>query len=239
MKISAGAYWDKGNRKLNQDSITFQQVITTRGRAAIATVSDGIGGLDEGETASGFIMERLVENFYGQVIPLLGRGKGKKALKKSLLRCFCDMNRELSAYAKGRDIALGATISMLLFWKGRYLIFHLGDSRIYLIRRGKVRLLTKDHAAGGKAVTKCMGSFAFQYPDIYGGRVWGRSGFLLCTDGFYRNMEGRFFQALAPEDVESGEQIERRLKEIGTAVKRKGESDNLSAVYAIAGGICR
>lgn len=203
----------------------------------MAVVSDGIGGLSGGEIASGFIAERLVENFYGQVISLLGRGKGKKALTKSVLRCFCDMNRELSNYAKSRDTALGATVSALFFWKRRYLIFHLGDSRIYLLRKGKIRLLTKDHAAGGNGVTKCMGSFAFQYPDICSGRIWGRSGFLLCTDGFYRGLEGRFFQALDPRDVESGEQIERRLREIAAAVKRKGESDNLSAVYAVTGGM--
>lgn len=237
VKIISGVYWDKGNRKLNQDSITFQQVITGKGRVAMAVVSDGIGGLDEGEIASGFLIEKLVENFYGQIVSLLGRGKGKKALKKSILRCFCDMNRELTTYAKGRDIRLGATVSVLLLWKKRYLIFHLGDSRIYLLCRGKIRQLTCDHAAGERGVTKCMGSFAFQYPDIYSGRIWGRSGFLLCTDGFYRQMESGFFQALDPEDVGGGEQIERRLREVAAAVKRKGESDNLSAVYAVTGGI--
>lgn len=236
MKIIAGAYWDKGKRELNQDSITFQQMVTGRGRAALAVVSDGIGGLEEGEIASGFIIERLVENFYEQMASLLGRGKGKKALIKSLLRCFCDMNRELSLYAKSRDVQLGATVSALLLWKRRYLFFHLGDSRIYLLHRGKFRQLTKDHAAGRHGVTKCMGSFSFQYPDICSGRVFGRSGFLLCTDGFYRNMESGYFQALDPEDVENDGQIERRLREIAVAVKKKGERDNLSAVYAITGG---
>ena len=50
-------------------------------------------------------------------------------------------------------------------------------------------------------------------------------------------MESGFFQALDPEDVGGGEQIERRLREVAAAVKRKGESDNLSAVYAVTGGI--
>ena len=77
VKIISGVYWDKGNRKLNQDSITFQQVITGKGRAAMAVVSDGIGGLDEGEIASGFLIEKLVENFYGQIVSLLGREIGR------------------------------------------------------------------------------------------------------------------------------------------------------------------
>ena len=160
---------------MNEDSLTLQQVMTARGRVWMMAVSDGIGGLSQGEIASGYILEKLVENFYAQMVSLVARGKGQKPLEKSLLRCFYSMNGELRRYASGKGISLGATVSLLFVWERRYLVFHLGDSRIYLIRRGKVRLLTKDHAAGGKAVTKCMGSFAFQYPDIYGGRVWGRS----------------------------------------------------------------
>ncbi|MCM1134523.1 MAG: serine/threonine-protein phosphatase [Clostridium sp.] len=234
MKIISGAYWDKGKRELNQDSVTIQQALTSGGRALLAVVSDGIGGLKEGEIASGFIIEKLVENFYGRTASLLGRKKGKKALMKNLLRCFYDINRELVSYGESKGIGLGATVSALFLWKNRYLIFHLGDSRVYLFRRGKVRQLTKDHSTGEKGITKCMGSFAFQYPDIYSGRIYGKSGFLLCTDGFYRRMEEDFFQALTPEDIDNETQIDRRLRDIGMAVKRKGESDNLSAVYVRA-----
>lgn len=236
MKIISGMYWDKGGRELNQDSAAFLQVMTGRGRVALAVVSDGIGGLAEGEIASGFITERLIETFYGQAVFLPGRRKEKRLLTKSFLRCFSDINRELTGYGEGRGIRLGATVSFLFLWKRYYLIFHLGDSRIYLLHRGNLRQLTKDHTAGKKGVTKCLGSFPFQYPDICSGRISGKSGFLLCTDGFYRNLESRFFQALAPEDIAGEAQIEKRLREVALAVKRKGENDNLSAVYVIAGG---
>ena len=235
MKIISGVYWDKGKREWNQDSVTLQQALMWRGRTALAVVSDGIGGLDEGETASGYIVERLVENFYGQMLALLGRGKGKKALTKSILRCFCNISRELGSYGESKGISLGATVSVLFFWRKHYLLFHLGDSRIYLLHKGRQKQLTRDHSARG-GITKCMGSFGFQYPDIYSGRVRRKSGFLLCTDGFYRNMEGRFFRALAPEDIENEEQIARRLRGIGQAVKEKGENDNLSAVYMVMNG---
>lgn len=234
MRIISGVYWDQGGRASNQDSLTLQQVLTRRGRVAMAAVSDGIGGLSEGEIASGYITERLTENFYGQMVSLVGRRKSKKAVKNSLLRCFCDIHEELKRYAQGKEISLGATVSLLFIWKKQYVIFHLGDSRIYLYHRGKVKLLTKDHSDGGHGVTKCMGSFPFRYPDIQFGSIHGRSGFLLCTDGFYRTIDEKTRQILLPEDIDSDRQAERRLKEMARAAKKKGESDNLSAVYLAA-----
>ena len=70
MKILSGVYWNKGKRTQNQDSVTLQQVVTGRGRIVLAAVSDGIGGLAEGETASGYITEKIVRTFYEQILLL-------------------------------------------------------------------------------------------------------------------------------------------------------------------------
>lgn len=63
MKIVSEIYWDRGKREKNQDSVLLEQVITVRGRILLAAVCDGIGGLSEGETASGFILEKLPQRF--------------------------------------------------------------------------------------------------------------------------------------------------------------------------------
>ncbi len=238
MKMLSGVYWDQGGRAVNQDSVALQQVMTGKGRVMMAVVSDGIGGLPEGETASGYITERLIESFYGQLVPLIGRKKGKKALMRGLLRCFSSMNGNLKHYGSGKEIQLGATVSLLFVWGRRYIIMHLGDSRIYLWRsyrlyKGRIKLLTKDHSAAGGVLTKCLGSFPFQYPDIQFGRLYGRSGFLLCTDGFYRRLDEEAFQVLAPDEIGSDEQIYRRLKEMAAVSLKKGEQDNLSAICTV------
>ena len=75
MKMISGIYWDRGNRSVNQDSLVLEQVLTSKGRVLFAAVSDGIGGLSEGEVASGFILEKLLTNFYQQLLPLIGRNK--------------------------------------------------------------------------------------------------------------------------------------------------------------------
>ena len=259
MKIMSEVYWKCGKRAVNEDSVILQQVMTANGRMLLAAVSDGIGGLAEGQNASGYILERLVENFYNEILMLAAKKRGRNALKRSMLRCFFSMNVELNHYAKSRDIKLGATISVLLIWKHFYMIFHLGDSRIYLYRKtlygknefgkyefgkNQIRLLTQDHSDGGHRLTKCMGSFPVQYPDISMGKIGGigrigrigrKSGFLLCTDGFYR---GLFMEdtrhILAPSDIACEDQIKRRLNELGELSTKQYGHDNLTAVYVLA-----
>lgn len=238
MKIISGVYWDKGGRNCNQDSLLFEQVYTKRGRVVMAAVSDGIGGLNEGETASGFILEKLLQNFYHQILFLIGKGRGRGALRKSFMRCFFETNRILNQYAKSKDIELGATISVLLICRGRYLIAHLGDSRVYRVdKKGEVRQITRDHSLGRNALTRCMGSYSYQSPDIYEGRMRGNKGFLLCSDGFYRYLTTDMIAALLnPEEIQTEEQIEKRLREIAGYELKQGEQDNMSALYVRCGG---
>ncbi|MDE7333735.1 MAG: protein phosphatase 2C domain-containing protein [Lachnospiraceae bacterium] len=259
MNIISGVYWNRGGQAVNQDSVTLQQAVTGRGRVMMAAVSDGIGGLPEGETASGYITEKLVENFYGQAVSLAARGKRAKFIRNSFLRCFCSMNEELRRYAEGKGIRLGATVSLLFIWRNHYLIFHLGDSRIYQYHsvkghreqhcygrcpneihcdrgpsNGVPVLLTTDHSRGGHGISRCMGSFPYQRPDIQSGTIHGECAFLLCTDGFYRTFDKETAAALNPEDISGEGQIEKRLKAMASCACRKGEKDNMSAIYLIA-----
>lgn len=237
MKIISGVYWDRGKRACNQDSLFLEQVFTKRGRVVMAAVSDGIGGLPEGEVASGFILEKLLQNFYHQILVLIGNRRGRKALTRSILRCFFETNQALKQYAVSRDIELGATISILLIWRKNFITVHLGDSRIYQIKsRTGIRQITKDHSDGKNALTKCLGSFPYQSPDIVIGKIRGRTGFLLCSDGFFHYQRADMLrELLCPKEVVKEEQIEKRLRELAGYEIKQGEKDNISAVYLICG----
>ena len=78
MKFISDIYWDKGLRENNQDSLILEQVVTVKGRVLLAAVSDGVGGLLEGEVASGFILEKVHAHFYDEILPLIRRGKSRK-----------------------------------------------------------------------------------------------------------------------------------------------------------------
>lgn len=234
MNIISGVYWDKGKRCNNQDSLMLEQVYTRAGRVLLAAVSDGIGGLNEGETASGLIIERLLQNFYQEILMLIRKHKRRKAIERSFLRCFHNLNQLMNQYGKSREIQLGATVTILLLYGKHYMLIHLGDSRGYQIKRSSIKRLTKDHIDHLGRLTGCLGSFAYRRPDIKKGKCRGKTGFLLCTDGFYHFVKEEMLQdVLCPGEISSEEQLEKRLRQLALCGKKQGEKDNISAVYIV------
>ena len=73
MRFTSEVYWDKGERILNEDSISLQEVRVKGEKVVFAVVCDGIGGLDYGEVASGFVTERMTEWFYKEALMMLKR----------------------------------------------------------------------------------------------------------------------------------------------------------------------
>ena len=76
-----------------------------------------------------------------------------------------------------------------------------------------------------------MGSFPFQVPYMKVGKVHGKSGFLLCTDGFYRKQSEESMGLLEPVQIDEEQQIDGRLGEMARWGMKRGEKDNMSAVY--------
>jgi serine/threonine protein phosphatase PrpC len=216
-----------------------QQVVTYRGRILLAAVCDGMGGLPQGETASGYMTERLQEWFYGDFIREVQEKKPYWVIRRSMERLVFHAQEQLRQYGRREQFDLGTTMSVLVLWENTYMIWHLGDSRIYRIRRhgrsgrqAVAEQLTRDHVTGNNRLTKCVGSFGFFRPEEHMGTLREKDAFLLCSDGFYHHVtEQELEDALWQEHVKEEEQIERRLKEIGDACMKRGERDNLSAVY--------
>lgn len=234
MYYDTDVYWNKGAvRAVNQDSLVVLQALTIRGRVLMAAVCDGMGGMDMGECASGYLTEELVTWFYDGLLAAVGRKKPLWVIRRSAERKLYQVQSRLQRYAKSRALAMGTTLSLLVLWEKKYMLWHLGDSRVYRFSNSKkkLRLLTSDHAYGRNELTKCVGSFGFFMPDYQIGNVKSGEAFLLCSDGFWHNIrDEEMREALAPKQMK-GERIRRRLCEIGEADIRRGEKDNLSAVY--------
>lgn len=233
MVYQTGVYWCRGRMAgRNQDALLLQQVLTGRGRVLMAAVCDGMGGLSCGELAGGYVAERLLEWFYTEFLLMLYRKKRIWVIRRSLDRLVFHMQQQMRRYAGQKGISLGTTMTVLVVWEKVWLLWHLGDSRAYRLRRGRMEQLTKDHAHGAGRLTKCVGSFGDFMPEHAMGVPGAGEGFLLCSDGFWRRLEERELQdVLAPDQLKEETQIEKRLKEIGEACMKRGERDNLSAVY--------
>ena len=253
MKYISGVYWERGKvADTNQDSLVLLQVLTARGRVLMAAVCDGMGGLTQGEYASGYVTQRLQEWFYESLLRAIQKKKPYWIIRRSLDRLVYHMQEQLSQYGTKENIRLGTTMTVLVIWEKTYLLWHLGDSRAYRLctvrgDKGAHRLfaadgskrsmsgiacLTKDHVRGKNQLTKCIGSFGYERPDFKLGVLQDGQGILLCTDGFRHYVEeAELADVLRPEQIRDEEQIARRLREIGDACMKRGERDNLSAVY--------
>lgn len=233
MQYVSGVYWRRGRAAgINQDAVVLQQVLTGRGRVLMAAVCGGMGELSFAEQASGYVADQLREWFYGELLCLIRRKKRLWVIRRSLDRHIFHMQRQLGRYAAKEEVSLGTTMTALVLWEGTWLLWHLGDSRAYRLRRGRTEQLTIDHLRGAEEGMKCVGSFGCFAPQHGMGLLRKREGILLCTDGFRRRVSKQELgDVLRLREPVGEEQVGRRLKEIGGVCMERGETDHLSAVY--------
>lgn len=239
MHLFSEIYWDRGSLPINQDSVSVQEV-TIRGEKVIfAVICDGIGGLWKGEVASGYVAEQMTIWFHEEAVYLLAKHKSREKILKAGVRRLHTCNEELILFAKEKEVQLGTTISAILIYKKRYMIWHSGDTQIYQIRSagnsGRIKKLTENHSVNERTLTKCIGSFAWKQPDLMKGYVKRKTVYLICSDGFRHvvSME-RLGEALQPKKKSSREKLYKRMAEIAEYSVRHGEKDNISAVVISA-----
>ncbi len=101
-----------------------------------------MGGHAAGEVASEMAVE-MVSHELSDLNDLAGPDAQER-----IARALRDANR--AVYERTRTerdkLGMGSTVSALLLSETRYLVGHVGDSRIYLVRDGEMRQLTKDHS---------------------------------------------------------------------------------------------
>ncbi len=224
-------YYNKGDfAPLQQDALVLE-IMTRRGKdAALLAVCDGIGGLKEGEYASGYVSMRIRGWFDEVCLKRIDRHSGKRKIRKDCCHMLYHCNRYLIRYGKQYGIELGTTMTMALLWKRKYLLFHVGDSRAYLLGK-KCRRLTKDDSATENVLCGCIGSFSWRGVFCGQGKLKRKERLLLCSDGFWRRLEEKeILKSLGGREILSQEQLGKRLSKLGQAGRERGERDNQAAV---------
>lgn len=189
--------WEKRSREINEDSLSLQQVRFGRDELVFALVSDGIGGLEAGETASGWMAEGMTRWFYEEGMRLAWKNVRGWRLKKSMNRALYRVRGKIAGMGRRKGISCGATLTLCIGRKGRYLLCHVGDSRGYRVGRKRKRL-TRDHVDGEGYLCRAVGTMTWHPPDLREGKLKDGEALLLCTDGFDRR------QRIGKEDNRSG-----------------------------------
>lgn len=234
-----GYVYETGKREENQDALLFRSSLLSMGRLWFAAVCDGMGGMSHGTEASALCIREMEAWFDRELICCLcGRNKKAKDLERAIkakgFMLYRRMNGMLFEKMRMEKKPMGTTAVMCIVYNGKYYLFHIGDSRAYMLEKtfGRffLRQLTKDHG-NENGLWRCLGLNRDWKPDFFRGSI-GRRGLLICTDGFFRKYNKEIWKkCLNAKKLKNEAAVMKRLKEIAFYNMRQGEKDNISAIY--------
>jgi PPM family protein phosphatase len=199
-------------------------------------VADGMGGAQAGEVAS----EMAIEEFVQARDTAAPAERQLEQIAKAANRKIWDM-----AQADSRHAGMGTTLTAAMLEGQHVAVGHVGDSRLYLFRDGRIERLTRDHSMveefvrQGKltpeqaekhpqrsVITRALGPEGDVEVDTF--RVPAREGdvFLLCSDGLSGMVSDGDLAAI----IGAGEPLDSTAKTLVEAANAEGGRDNITAV---------
>jgi protein phosphatase len=220
-------------RSINEDAFL------DRPQRGLWAVADGMGGHDAGDLAS-----RMVVAALDRLPPATGLGACSAQVREQLEA----LNRELRVAAVVRDVPLiGSTVAVMFAWELYCAYLWAGDSRIYLMRKGQLKQLTRDHSqveelraqgylTGEEAaqprhnrITRAVGALDILQLDQGSLLVADGDIFLLCSDGLSHQVgEEALVRALGSESCEQA------VEDLIQLALQAGGRDNITAVVVRA-----
>jgi PPM family protein phosphatase len=241
-----GKLTEKQQRHRNEDYCDFQW----QHGCGCWVVADGLGGHHGGEVASQLAVERILESFRKQPkISAEAMGRYLAEAQEALLQ----RQREEPGLAQMRTTAVVLVADAATAMWG-----HIGDSRLYHFRQGRIISQTKDHSvsqalANSGEITleeirfhedrnrllRALGQEGDCRPTILTTRQTLARGeaFLLCTDGFWElvlesEMETDLDQSVNPQEWLAKMQVRITARAENEAGKKH---DNYSALAVMQG----
>jgi PPM family protein phosphatase len=238
--LHAAAFSDVGLvRGSNQDSCLVDI------EHSLFIVSDGMGGEQAGETAAKAvtsILPKVLEPY----LPGL-ESKPKREVELTLRDSIVQFSQQLRQQASDQPglKGMGATLALVWFRQDEAHLAHMGDSRIYSLRKDKLKLLTEDHsvialllkhgditpeeAAGHPArgkLSRYIGMSGDVYPDVKTVKIHLGERFLLCSDGLWGMVSDEQITNLLLNNSEA----ESACRSLVGAANQAGGKDNITAL---------
>ncbi len=189
-----------GERQSNQDALGYAR----QDDLTCFIVSDGTGGHEGGEVAAKLVVNSIKQKFLQEAC------FGVRALQSYVEFAISQVTKDKLSSPQQRDMS--ATVATLLFdhCNRTALWAHLGDSRIYMFRNGKVHKISKDHSLAQRLIDAgyvsadqlrthpkrsilfaAVGAEGDTAPEITKETIQIQDGdaFLMCTDGYWEWVE--------------------------------------------------
>ena len=237
MSIEVASCSDKGLvRDINQDRIAALP------ESGLVVLADGMGGHNAGEVASRLAVETVTRSLLRA--PLLNAEAIIAAVEAANDAIFAGV-QQVPEYQ-----GMATTLAMAYFQDGKIHFTHIGDSRIYRLRNGVLKPLTRDHSviqelvdmgmytsieeakeAGVKSnlLTRGLGTDRQIEVDISQKRIQPGDLFLLCSDGLSNMIsDDEMCRILLANSLNIEIAVDKLLK----LALYNGGTDNISIILA-------
>lgn len=258
MKKTVAVNWQYGTsthsgwyRDKNEDQSLLRIGSSDQGDPyAVAVMADGMGGLGFGAEASEIALT-MVKQWMDETMPAVFAGEQPmNRLERMLEPLFDRINQRLRDIGKERGGKLGTTLTVLVLYKESYLIHHIGDCRIYYLKRkGRIRLLTVDQtwvseqvrhgklspSAAAKhpkrsVLMHCLGlqdkAMAFRKKGFYD----PFSLFMLCSDGLYHRFRADQLESFLLRIERSQINLQDACSGLVEMALERGADDNVTVL---------
>ena len=238
--IKAYAKSDIGKvREINQDSFYISDSLD---EVQIYMLADGMGGYKGGEIASSLAIQsakNYIQNNFKEI------EKDKDSIIQLVGSAVEYANMVIYEKSKeSKDLqGMGTTLEICLIYNNRVYIGHVGDSRIYRIRKDFMRKLTQDHSYVQKLVKdgtitqeeaknhpqknllmRALGCNAFVEPDVMVKGFLKDDILIISSDGLTNLVSNEEIFKHAKKD------IEQAPKELVKMANENGGYDNITVI---------
>ena len=205
----------------------------------VFAVADGMGGHLAGEVASSVALETIKRS----LADIPDAKHMSRRLTQSIEEANAAVFRRAEAEEKKRGMGTTLTVSVLL--GNRFHVGHVGDSRAYLFRDGKLKQITEDHSWVAEMVkkgtlspeqaethpqrsilTRALGIGRAVHIDTSVLEVRPGDKILLCTDGLTGMLSDRQIEKIMNKPLDP----QGTCQELVNAANQAGGHDNITTV---------
>jgi PPM family protein phosphatase len=233
-------------RSNNEDAVRIDESI------ALAVLADGMGGYNAGEVASAMAVDHVCKDIARWLAEPLGP-RSEAEVSNALMAAAQHANRAVYDAAQGRAeyAGMGTTLVAALFNEDRVWVGHIGDSRAYRLRGGRLEQLSRDHSllqeqidAGlltpeeavyslnRNLVTRAVGVEPEVELEVVGHDLRDGDTVLLCSDG----LSDMLPDAAIAQVMRASDKLALTGQALIAAANAAGGRDNISVVLVRARG---
>ena len=247
LTIELSAAVDPGRaRSNNEDSVALDNDV------ALAVLADGMGGYNAGEVASNMATS-FIRNELGRWLREAHSHASDGEVRRAMDICVDNANRAIfnAANSNPQYAGMGTTLVVALFRENRLLVGHVGDSRAYRLRGGRLQQITRDHSllqeqidaglitpeqaafsANKNLVTRAVGVEDTVLLETHQHDVQPGDTYLMCSDGLSDMLDDASIgQLLLAHDS-----LAPACQALIDAANDAGGKDNISVVLVRASG---